>query len=456
MRTIALFAALLAIGPLFCQAPPERPETVIAFKLHPAALPRPALKYKLLPEIRQVENGNAIQGFMKCFAGQNAMYHGKESLAERERLNALPFDELPADIKGNLVAVDGSSLNYADLAARMDHADWQILDDMRRDGFETLLPDLQQMRALESVLKVRTRFRLKAGEFNGSFHSLQTQFALGRFTGQHPCVIGTLVGVAITMDACKCLEEWPSQKGAPNLFWAYQHLPKPMFDMRYALEAERWMLAVSIGDKLDRREPMSQDKLDAVMMTVRMVGGASGESGGVWQNSWKLWLFGKTAAIRKRLAASGVSMETSAKMPPLQVILLDYYDRAVVHFDDEIKLFSLPYPRYTELVKAREVDKTNPLSALAPTLQKVRIAVLRAKRTFAMLQIVEAIRAYMSGHDGKFPLDLAAIELPLPNDPFTLKPFEYSVKDGKANLSGPRFENDGDVVRVRYEMTAAK
>ena len=56
--------------------------TVVKFDVAAKAAPKPALRYQLLPEVREMEPGTALQLYLKCFMEQNAFYHSKES--ERE------------------------------------------------------------------------------------------------------------------------------------------------------------------------------------------------------------------------------------------------------------------------------------------------------------------------------------------------------------------------------------
>ena len=463
MRSILLWAAALA-GPSAAQEaktdpPKELAEQVVKFTLHPAPLPRPALRYTLLPKIEDLRAGNSIQGFMKCFAEQNSLYYDPENFKERTRLNGLSIDQLPTGDKAKALGLSdygGGSSRNADRAARMLRTDWQILDESRRNGWSTLLPDLQIMRSLADVLKLRTRVRIKAADFDGAIDSTQTILSLGQATGKHPCVIGVLVGVAIETIGLNCLEEMASRPDAPNLFWAYQHMPKPQFDLRHALESDRWMLEVSIGEKLDRLQPMEQAKLDAVIRFFDSLGDYEGKVDAAAHYANRIKTPATTEASRKRLADSGISMDVSAKMPPLQVALLDEYERTRAAIDDEVKLFNLPFPKYAALTKIVKDREANPIMMVGIGLERINIAVHRVERQVAMLQIVEAIRAYMADYDGELPPDLDAIKLPLPNDPFTLKPFDYTLKDGTATLRSPRFDGDAQMFRLRYDITTAK
>ena len=59
--------------------------------------PKPALKYQLLPEVRELNPGNAAQNYLKCFMEQRSFFFTKESAADRARYQTMPLAELPLD-----------------------------------------------------------------------------------------------------------------------------------------------------------------------------------------------------------------------------------------------------------------------------------------------------------------------------------------------------------------------
>ena len=131
-RTLLCLAAL-AVFALPCRAdePSSAPETLIRLTVQPAAAPKPALRYLLLPELREMNPGNPIQNYMKCFMEQQKFFFDKESFQRREKLLAMPLKELPAQ---ELQDYGGFALKQADWAARLDNPDWQILLKLKADG----------------------------------------------------------------------------------------------------------------------------------------------------------------------------------------------------------------------------------------------------------------------------------------------------------------------------------
>ena len=64
-------------------------------------------------------------------------------------------------------------------------------------------------------------------------------FAMARHLGEHPTLIGNLVGMAIAFTAINPLELMLEQPGCPNLYWALTNLPDPLVSIKTGLEGER-------------------------------------------------------------------------------------------------------------------------------------------------------------------------------------------------------------------------
>ena len=134
--------AALAVFALPCRADQATSdgETLIRLTVDPAAAPRPALRYLLLPELKEMNPGNPIQGYLKCFMEQQKFFFDKEAFQRREKLLVMPLKELPAR---ELQDYGGFALKQADWAARLDNPDWQILLKLKTDGIYVLIPDVQ-------------------------------------------------------------------------------------------------------------------------------------------------------------------------------------------------------------------------------------------------------------------------------------------------------------------------
>src|ERR1700722_15499083 len=90
--------AVIAVFAVACRADEttSTPETLIRLTVSPARAPKPALRYLLLPELLEMNPGNPIQNYMKCFMEQQKFFFDKEAFDRREKLLTMPLKELPA------------------------------------------------------------------------------------------------------------------------------------------------------------------------------------------------------------------------------------------------------------------------------------------------------------------------------------------------------------------------
>src|SRR5260370_16371010 len=126
MARMLIVCALLAGWPWKAQAQKtvEPTETVIRLTVQPMAAPKPALKYQLLPELSEMNPGNPIHEYTRCFAEQYNFYRNKEAIDKREKYQVMPLNELPLKELRNY---GGKGLRYAADAAPMDAPHSHIL-----------------------------------------------------------------------------------------------------------------------------------------------------------------------------------------------------------------------------------------------------------------------------------------------------------------------------------------
>src|SRR6266404_8002798 len=141
------------------------------------AAPKPALKYLLLPEVRELNPGNPVQWYVRCFQEQRNFFYGKEGVAERSNYLSMPLAELPA---AKLRNYGGGALTQADWAARLDAPDWQVLQRVQTDGLDLATPELRSLRVLGLALRVRFRGQVAGRYFDDAIVTAKTMFALAR------------------------------------------------------------------------------------------------------------------------------------------------------------------------------------------------------------------------------------------------------------------------------------
>jgi hypothetical protein len=456
-RTLPV-CTLLLIPTLFVHAADTPTEMVIRMTVQPMPAPKPALKYQLLPELREMNPGNPILGYTKCFAIQHVYWWNKEVVAKRDKWQKIPLKDLPLEEIRKSGHVRGNPLAYADYAARLDTPDWQILLQLKRDGPLLLLPDITALRELAVALKVRFRVEVAERRFDDALRTAKTMLALSRHLGEHPALVGEMVGIFVASQTIGPLDEMIAQPGCPNLFWALTDLPRPFIDLRKGVQGDRMMMT-DLFALIDEQAPMSEAQVQhAVDRIRRLVKDAHVIS------NVPNWLLALTTdedhvrATRKRLIELGLAEDKVKQFSAAQVILLDEKLEFTVGRDESLKALTLPYWQAAAIFSAapppRKEHKDAPLRWLKEPrgeFKEMKQKQTRLDQRVALLRCVEALRIYAAEHDGKLPAKLEDINLPLPVDPASGKSFRYKI-DGKiAYLHGEPLG-----IQVRYEVTIGK
>ncbi len=454
-RIVVLFGALLVASgarPCVAQQASAPPAKLIRLSVAPAAAPAPALQYLLLPELEELSPGNPIEAYYKCYLEQYRFAFDEARFETRRMLLAEPLDELPASDTRELGRL---ALLKVDRAARLDKPDWQVLRTLRADHLDPLLADVQAMRTLARALFARFRAEIAAGRLDDAMQSAKTLCAMSRHLGEHPSLIGALVGIAIANLAVTPLDDMIQRPECPNLYWALTNLPAPLIPIRTGIQGERLMCAALFRD-LDSSSPMSADRIKTFIESVdklleeRNPTRTRAYLAGCTQNELKL--------ARERLAQSGMPEAQLEAFPPDQVILLDEVRKFRARFDELAKIAVLPawqFEMYLEKAKTANTEPALFADRLLPIFTATCRVEGRLEQRIALLRHVEALRMYAAEHGGTFPAKLADVSVPLPDDPFTGKPFPYELSGKTARLRGTPAEAEKDFrgYRVHYEIT---
>ena len=131
-----------------------------------------------------------------------------------------------------------------------------------------------------------------------------------------------------------------------------------------------------------------------------------------------------------------------------------------VRFDDAMKIVNLPVWQAETVTNGHKPPDELPtfadeyVPAVGPTVRSRA----RLDQRIALLRHVEALRLYAAEHDGSLPAKLSDVTVPLPDDPFTGKPFRYEVTGNTAHLRGtpPSAEEKNPSFNLHYEVTLRK
>jgi hypothetical protein len=189
------------------------------------------------------------------------------------------------------------------------------------------------------------RAEIADGRLDDAVRTAQTRFALARHLGEHPTVIGDLVGIAIAMITLTTLDEMIAQPGCPNLYWALTDLPSPLINTRQGWQGERALAAVEFAG-LASNHPMTPDEINKVVEHLSKLydqGAAKASQRLLSYLDARVHDEALVRAARQRLVDFGLAAEQVGLFPPMQVILLDEKREYEVRRDESIKALNLPY-----------------------------------------------------------------------------------------------------------------
>lgn len=484
-------ALLMLASPAAAQEPevdPNQPP-VIKLTLHPSSPSKPALKHHLLPDRMDRTPGNAAQFYYRTlliyYQNQNRQALEKEYAEKYERWTNEPCEgELREEMKKWVAGFPSSAADQLREAVYRERCDF----DYRlheRSGFEVisfLLPEIQEMRNLGRYLTIKARVAIAEGRYDDAAESLRHGFQMGKDTGSEPLLINGLVGIAIASIMNGELEHWIGSPDSPNLYWAVGAIPKPLVDLRPALEQEvrfpELMFPFLKDAETSQRSPEEWQRV--LSDAVRQIGNNFGQSTSKPEPSVLEKLqsdLAVTALImraypvaKEELKSAGFDAAKLDRMPVAQVVAI-HVQRTVRQIGDEfVKGAYLPATQreeyYATLEKRLQEEKLLgpgsremiPLSSLLmPAVGQALMAQTRLERDFAALQTLEAIRAHLA-ETGGLPEKLGDITaVPVPVNPTTNEPFEYRLADGVATLDVPPVRKGlSPQLGKRYVFGAAK
>ncbi len=424
----------------------------------PAAAPRPSLAIELLPPSRDRHPGNAAIGYLRAAGLRPASPRNPKDAQELDdkvqrwksaKLADLPFEQLKAHLMPYR-----QMLKELDHAARCSTCNWQQEELYGPESIAAILPTVQSHREAISILALRAKLELAELRYADAVRTLQTGFQLAKHVGEGSTMIESLVGIALTSIMIGSCEEMIGQPNSPNLYWALTTLPQPFIDPRPSLDGETRFTYGGIADLADlERGPVAEEIANRAMKQLMgQVTPQPAETTGLDAFAGSVGVAGYVALNQSKaksyLLANGRTAKELDTMPAAQMVLLRTIGLHREVWEDQVKLFSLPYseaqvefeklgPRFTEF---RTKHGQDPLlmtfSLVYPALEKVHQAHARTIRRLAQLRAVEAVRLHAAA-TGQLPANLADVKIvPVPLDPNTGTPFVYSLEGNTFTLDG--------------------
>jgi hypothetical protein len=251
-RTLLLLITLLVAwmgtpAQAAAQAAKEEKPTVVKLTVRPAGEPRPALRYQFLPRFVDLRPSNAALIYNQTtllLPSANREDPKDDSMEKIQKWLDVPPDKLPRDEVRKTLDRYKSVLDNLDLATHRERCDWE-LPFRERNAITILLPELSKLRDFGRVLAVQARLQIAEGRVDDAVRTLQMGYALGRHAAQGQTVIHDLIGAAICQMMSQQAQELIQQPGAPSFYWAFTMLPRPLIDLRTAIEGEANLLNLS-------------------------------------------------------------------------------------------------------------------------------------------------------------------------------------------------------------------
>jgi hypothetical protein len=460
---------------------PNVPET-IELSVVPAAEPRPALKYHLLPQPSERTPGNAAQFYYRSILHLNNLPKDYWKPYDEHQATWLSPDPkvFPKDEVVKWLPVGGWE-SQLKVAAYREYCDWDYrIQDLR--GLETigfLLQEIQDCRSLARLIQLKAHLQIMEGHYTEALATLRLGYQLGHDVAQPPLLINALVGIAITNLMNNELVVL-IDRGDINLYWALAALPQPLIDLGPAMQYEMGMTQQIFPFLKDAETAERTPDEWRRLMIEGLVGleGLSGESSPKF-SGWQAELAAAAVVAKlypiakEELIAGGMDRQRVEEMPVGQVVAIHTARSTEYVYHEVFKISLLPYDEAMRRMPLVMQNLTKegylgpnlngraglPIAGLLlPAASNVMQAEIRSARSFASLQAIEAIRMHASTSGGKLPATLAEVTVvPVPLNPATGEPFPYQF-DTATNTATldvpasagqqPRHEGKRYVIRV--------
>jgi hypothetical protein len=427
------------------QAQKKSEELPAPLQVQPAGEPSPALKYRLYPARWELKPGSALLHYARA-----QILYLQMPAEKRDEWNEWLADENSptADELAAAVASLQNVLNELhELAMSEDFAwDHRIRDLRGPEVYMYMLPDVQETRAMLRLLQLKIKLQLKQRDFDGAISSFSDGFRLAEFVGQGETLIQKLVGISIANIMRDGIQEMISTPGCPNLYWALASIPQPLVNVSESLLWELHSIyhVLPMLAMLTEAETAHWSDDEASRKWAQLVDDLAqlDENESSVRVSLTIAAVTQVDVAKARLLAAGESADRLAKLPAMQIVLLDAAVELRTIGDNIGKGHLLPFSVAKPLLEQEEArfqdwvqkNRTTSVGAIiARLLFSVMLQAKQAETRMLMnhnrLMTLEAIRMHAAEHDGELPKSLDELSpVPAMPDPSSGKAFEYSIQ----------------------------
>jgi hypothetical protein len=266
-----------------------------------------------------------------------------------------------------------------------------------------------------------------------------------------------LVGAAVRAVMDRQIRELIRREGSPNMYWALAGLPSAYSAIRTGVVFDQAVILRTIPALRDpENELATPEKWANVVHQLKQ---DIPQIGDIPLAPMAMLIALSPPAVKHVASTRDMTVQEVRQMPWPVIVGLYMRDTIQAHVQELEAVLQLPYPhawpRIQEWAAQGEAPATplttsmELLSGLIPRI--VRQAAERDRQT-AALMAVEALRMH-AAETGRLPAKLEdVVVVPIPNDPMTVKPFDYRLDDGTAILRQPAPFNEFGWVGVNYRI----
>lgn len=474
------------------------PSAVETWKLtiHPAVESKPSLKIKLLPDPTEQLDGNAAvfylkaMGFLEQEGARDRIREIYKSIGEQVKATGKSAEEFPPysyqemhprdypqkEVREFLELLAFQELSLREARRFRDFSMYRNLH-LSDNPIGYLLPEMQAMRELARNQRIRCRLAIAEDRIDDAIEVIGQQITMSHHVGQDDFLVSYLIGAAtlrVALDDTLLLLE---HADCPNLYWSFAQLPSPLISPERSLAVEKQFLYMQVPKlKEVNTTPLPKEywtlfiedfskrtaDIDAynVGSDVTIVSKVQGEER---IKSIQKSVLENAPQAREYLLSRGIlstnNIDTYAKEQLVFLAMKDYYE---VHRDEHFKWCHLPYQLSREKIALTKASMkkdqerygwfTGVTQNLLPAIDAVNEVVTRTRLRIALIQAIEAIRMAGAENGGKLIENLTQAPVPIPNNPYTDKPFGYLVSEDMAVLSS----DFPEALPIRIELKFAK
>ena len=432
---------------------------VVSISSVPQAEPDPPLKYQLIPAYGKLQPGNAATSYYRAIV----LLPRDEKLQfgdTQEKWLDVPLNEFPQEEARKWLVAYQSVLGEVRTATFREDCEWSYRPRELKglEPISLLLPEMQEVRAIARVLRVKSRLEIAEGKFDEALQTLTLGYRLGENVAHSSLLINNLVGNAIAQNMNESVRDW-IEAGGPNLYWALASLPNPLADIRSALQQEAYLplqMFPFLQDPENATHSPDQWRQimgDSIQPLVNLADMPNTSSNLLAQTMATGLILAGYPAAKQQLIDSGMDAAKVEAMPVGQVVAIQSARTYQKVYQESMKWTLLPYWQSYRQMRTTfadlrgkgffgrpgEMPAVIPIAGLLlPAVEAATFAPVRLQREIAALQTIEALRMAAASNNGQFPPSLEQLpQCPAPLDPATGKLIDYQLKDGTAILTLP-------------------